>query len=236
MDVLGFGVTDDAEVREFGTQQIRQVPRASMAAIPHASKDGRIRQFSLFRFSRRWFLCHWFSCGRFLQLILGSNRRRKVSPFVKMFNPTAFEVIIFHHCLFVFIEAMQKKKLKVPQNFRLGTLIGFCAQHVIKVWKDLLTKSLFTKFSKNIASYMIFDKSLWQFKVLATRSEGFSPLSSQKTLFYDVGPLKGEKGVNTALLDRPENTGDALRCVTYLMFDHQHALILNHNLYFEGEE
>lgn len=63
--------------------------------------------------------------------------------------------------------------------------------------------------------------------MLVTRSEGLSALLEMKTLADVGGPLKREKGVDTAVLDRSANTDEALCYVTYLIFDRPHSLILN---------
>lgn len=48
--------------------------------------------------------------------------------------------------------------------------------------------------------------------------------------------LKREKDVDTATFHLLANTDDALRYITYVMFDRLHVLILNYKFYLEGKE
>lgn len=130
----------------------------------------------------------------------------------------------------------QKKSVAVLQSYRAATLTDFSRQSLLKVWKKLFSRSLFTGFSKTMAPYTLLDDSTYQFQVLATRSECQPPLPYLKTLM-DLGRSHDcEEGVNTTLFNRLENTGDALRYATYLLFDRLYLLVWNWNNYSEGEE
>lgn len=65
---------------------------------------------------------------RFLQLIMELNRRNTEFFFVDMTTPTVFEVIICFHCSPILNNGLQKETLMVPQVYRAGIMIGFCAQ------------------------------------------------------------------------------------------------------------
>lgn len=127
-----------------------------------------------------------------------------------MTTTTIFDVIIFFQYFSVFSDGLQKKTLIMPQNHRAGTLIGFCAQRVLKAWKELLSKSPFTDFSKAMSPYMLFDNSACRFPALSTRSEGLSLLLQQKKLVDVSGVLKGEEFVETAVFYWSVNTDDML--------------------------
>lgn len=103
--------------------------------------------------------------------------------------------------------------------------MGFCVQSFRKVWRELSSKSLFTDFSKAMAPYMLSDNCSCQFQVLATRSRRLS-LQLQQKILVDAGrPHECEEGVDTTALDCLVSTYDALRYVTFLMFDGLHSLI-----------
>lgn len=70
--------------------------------------------------------------------------------------------------------------------------------------------------------------------MLATHFGGLSSLLQQKTLVYVGSPLKVEEGVDIAPGDRLADTDDAQRYVTCFTFDRLHWVILNFNLYSEG--
>lgn len=61
-------------------------------------------------------------------------------------------------------------------------------------------------------------------------------LLQQTTLVHVGGLLRDEKVFDTAPFKFPLNRNDALRYVTYLMLERVRLLILNCNLYHEGDE
>lgn len=148
-----------------------------------------------------------------------------------MTTPIIFEAIIFFYCLSLFNACLQRDRLTVSQKNRTATLVDFYVQDLVITWNELLSKSPFTDFSKALARYMPVDINTGQFEVLAAHFEGLSP-PLQQMMLVDLGdPLRNEECVYTAAFDRPANRGHVLRCVTYLMSDRLHALMLNCGLY-----
>lgn len=72
--------------------------------------------------------------------------------------------------------------------------------------------------------------------LLATCSEGLSPLSLQKTLADVAGPVKSGEGVDTVSFDCSASMDDALRYAIYFMIDCLHSILINCNLYSEGDD
>lgn len=104
----------------------------------------------------------------FLQLILASNRRKNRIPFVIMTTQTILEVITFFPYLSVVNDGLQQKKLMMAQDYHPGTLIGMSVQHLLEVWKTLISKSPLTHFSKAMAPYMLFKNRPCQLQVSDT--------------------------------------------------------------------
>lgn len=124
----------------------------------------------------------------------------------------------------------------MAQNYPEDTSIGFHVQSLLKIWRELFRKSLFTDFSKAMASYMLFDNKACQFPMLSLHSEGHSKLL-ERNIFVDAGGmLMVEEDVDTSVLDTSANTDDALRYVTNRMFHSFNLLTSNRNLYPKGEE
>lgn len=68
--ISGFCCRDHANLREFATQQILQVSRASMVAIAHASKDDRMRELVTFLFCDMMVAILLVNCNPLFQLVL----------------------------------------------------------------------------------------------------------------------------------------------------------------------
>lgn len=143
--VPGFRCTDDAVLRKCGPQQIRQMLRPSMEASACMSKDRRIKELVTFLLRDHMVSVGLVSARRFTQLILELNRRKTESSFVDMATPTIFEVSSSSHSFSLFNDGLQNKKPTVPQDYRAGTLVGFCAQHMLEAWKETFSRSQFTK-------------------------------------------------------------------------------------------
>lgn len=109
-------------------------------------------------------------------------------------------------------------------------------QRLLKAWKELFRRSQITERSKAIAPYVLLNNRICQLQVLATHSEGLSRLSQQKTKVKVGGPHKSEEGMKTASFGHSTITNDALRYVTYFMFDRLHSLALSRSLNSEGED
>lgn len=168
--------------------------------------------------------------GLLLQLFSESNRRQTNTLIWNMIPPPILEVIILFHGLSVFTDRLQKNTLSVPQDYHMGTMKCFCVQSLLKTWRELIGRSPFTEFSKEMAPYMLFTNSSYQFQALATHSENLSVLSQQNKLMNSYSQINGEKEVDASGFDSSANMDDALRYETYLMFDCLHSLILISNL------
>lgn len=75
---------------------------------------------------------------------------------MKITSQSIFEVNIFFHCLSVFYDRFQGNTLTVLRDYRAGTLIGFGVQHMLKTGRELIGRSLFTDFFKEMDQYMLF--------------------------------------------------------------------------------
>lgn len=85
--------------------------------------------------------------------------------------------------LFVSLQGLAAEKtLIVPRTYGTGILLDFSVQRRIKALNVLSNRSLFTYHSEAMAPYMLFINSTFQIRVLATRSDGKSSLSEQKTM------------------------------------------------------
>lgn len=127
---------------------------------------------------------------------------------------TIFEIIIFFRCLWFLSDGLKKKTLKMLSNYKAGTLIDLCMQRLLKASMELCSKSPFTDISKSMASYMLFDNSFYQFRVLAARFGGPVLLSQQNTLVYVGSQLKVEESMDTATFDCSASNDDVPRFVT----------------------
>lgn len=114
---------------------------------------------------------------------------------------TILEVIIVFQCLSVFNSGPEKKPLTVPWDYRAGSLIAFRRKRLLKARKELFSKSSFIESSDVMASYEIFDNSICQFQVLATRSKFLSPFTEQKSLVDVADSEQGEGVKQTSALD-----------------------------------
>lgn len=93
----------------------------------------------------------------------------------------------------------------------------------------------FLRILGDLAPQVLLDNVYCTFIVLSTNEERMYP-STQNCLRRAVGgPMKSTLGVNTDALDRLSNVDHAFRYVTNLLSDCLHHLILNFNLYVQGE-
>lgn len=95
---------------EFGTQQIREVLRKSMAASAYFLTDGHIEKLVPFLFRNHMVIVMLMNGSCFLQRILELNRRNLESPFVSFSTPIIFKVIFFFHDLLVCNEGSRKRR------------------------------------------------------------------------------------------------------------------------------
>lgn len=149
--VLGFQRTNDAVIRESGTQKIRQVLWTSMATSAHAEKDGHVEELVAFLFCDVKVVVAPVNRADFPWHILESSCRKTESTSVNMTTPTTFEVMFFFHCCSFLNYSLRKTTLKIPEVCHASMVINFSVERMLKAWKELFSRSAFTDFSKAMA-------------------------------------------------------------------------------------
>lgn len=81
-----------------------------------------------------------------------------------MTKSAILEFIIFFHCLSMLNDGFLKKTVKLTQDYRDATLIGFCVQLLLTDWKQQFSKSPFIDVLETMASYVLFEKGICRFK------------------------------------------------------------------------
>lgn len=122
--------------------------QVSMTARAWVLKNRCVKLLVTFPFRDRLVAVALVNGGRFLWLISESNPGKIETLSVNMTSPTILEVIITFHCLSVFNNGVQNERLNVRQNYRAAALVDFFVEHLSKAWKELMTESQFTEFSK----------------------------------------------------------------------------------------
>ena len=227
-----FRENEPKHLQELGTEQNKQIFKASAALVLYDEKDPRILQ------------AFWsvFDSGSISSLLVGTryvpqkcsvNRVNKSSQFsVKV--PRKFEVLVYLHALKFF-----SVNRKICQEFNLkssvGNRIGYVVQNLIRAWSSLAKKLRMESCEEMVSPYIVFHISTGQFQVLKERTDGFSPLRQLSCYdLNDVAETEQRNVCSVAWMRNPEKDA-AFRFLSCLLFDHLHELIITEELYTSGE-
>ena len=220
---------------ELSTQQVRQIYRCALSIVRYGMVDNRVYTMFFHLYEEQATPMRTINGTYYITRICGGSKNttmvNNISSIIS--TPTTWEILIFFHSI---------SHLKSIQGGRqldniTGNRTGYALQMLCKCWLQMLKQCKCERFnllSTVFIPYIMYNSSECSFRVLSSRSEGFSTSSQENDL--ESGEISNnEREINVQAYNRPIDVDSALRFVIALFFTELHS-ILERSFLFKGTD
>ena len=169
---------NDLVLSEMHTRQVAQLIRAAHAIYLYSRSDRRVDQVFRITFHDKTRSVAVLNAGNYIQMVLGGKRTN--SPITIEQSPTVFQVLLWHHCINLVCEHVNRKKLSARMNYQVGHVIGYVVYHVTRAWGLLLRTVSDAPLQTLLSPYLWFNTEDCMYEQLS-KKRGFAPLSQRTT-------------------------------------------------------
>ena len=211
------------------TNHVRQIFRASLAIHTFSNNDERVYQLFLHRFNDTRTSSKLLVGTAYFPRILGGGRPTLKLP---LDTPSKSEALLYFHCIHIY------ESLKLSVSVPHGNRIGFALQTIINCWSRFISNvkaEQLGRLSSFIMPYITYDTSTGLFRVIKSRSEGYST-TAMETSLDNCQVVTDVNMVSTTAWNRSDEMDTAARYIVDMMFTHLRTLLIERYLYAAGDE
>lgn len=114
-------------LKRMGNEQEQQILRASLSVETYRHKEQEVQHFLVRLIRKRSYLVMFLNADQYFYTVLKKTARRP-SNIWTMNNPSAFESLIFLHCVSLILIRMCTQRLDRSSTFVMRTMLGYTVQ------------------------------------------------------------------------------------------------------------